>query len=493
MTDDSKPEAGLLKGTLLEWLPKCYAYTFIWLFIATLSVPRFLTFKENRVMIPTTVWVYIDYLVFIGLVALCATALLLVVRAVVRARRNFELVLAILVSLLIGQALVFRVVRHIHEAITGLPSELRPWMFALPLALLVALVPRLRGASIKVGKVGAKLIALLPVLLAIYFAMQPQYPIRVDPLPPASADRGPGAFIVLIPDGLDRDTVFGEPKNLERVPVMRQFSETTTWFPNSRAAAPYTMESVSGVLLQTPGLTREQTVAAYDGERGEWANKPTLHELVGSKGDVRVVSGFHVRYDAMIGERDTVIRTRSFLYPVNRGLVSRMQRQSDYTWAFGVRTFMYGLAIRGIWYGDDHCALVSSEVYEDLEVSIRRYGSNLVGVFHLVEPHEPFLHDRDGRTQDGDYMSNTEYLDRRLGEIFDLLREQGLWDDATIVLTSDHGWPWDPPRDPPLMIKLPGQTEGRIVEEETYTSDIVRWLAEQPEFTSRRPVRLLGE
>lgn len=37
------------------------------------------------------------------------------------------------------------------------------------------------------------------------------------------------------------------------------------------------------------------------------------------------------------------------------------------------------------------------------------------------------------------YESGVRYLDRDLGDLFDLLEEVGLYDDALIVLTSDHG------------------------------------------------------
>ena len=37
------------------------------------------------------------------------------------------------------------------------------------------------------------------------------------------------------------------------------------------------------------------------------------------------------------------------------------------------------------------------------------------------------------------YFGEISYVDRELGRLFDFLRERGLWDDAFIILTSDHG------------------------------------------------------
>ena len=37
------------------------------------------------------------------------------------------------------------------------------------------------------------------------------------------------------------------------------------------------------------------------------------------------------------------------------------------------------------------------------------------------------------------YISNVEYLDEFLGALFSRMKEAGLYDDAIIVITSDHG------------------------------------------------------
>ncbi|MHC4839818.1 MAG: sulfatase-like hydrolase/transferase, partial [Planctomycetota bacterium] len=111
-------------------------------------------------------------------------------------------------------------------------------------------------------------------------------------------------------------------------------------------------------------------------------------------------------------------------------------------------------------------------------------------VFHLPWPHPPFLWDRDGPAEGStSYLENAEWTDLKLSEIFDTLREESLFEESTIIITGDHGYPLGVDKHPPLLIKLPGQKEGRIVSEDIYNNRTVEWLRNQPEFNSRRPKR----
>lgn len=75
------------------------------------------------------------------------------------------------------------------------------------------------------------------------------------------------------------------------------------------------------------------------------------------------------------------------------------------------------------------------------------------------------------------YDAEVRSLDRELGRLFEELRQRGMYDDTLIVLTSDHGeefWEhegfehghtlYEEVLRVPLLIKLPGQTRGSIVE-----------------------------
>jgi hypothetical protein len=78
-----------------------------------------------------------------------------------------------------------------------------------------------------------------------------------------------------------------------------------------------------------------------------------------------------------------------------------------------------------------------------------------------------------GGTPD-DYHLNLRHLDQVLGHIVDTLRAAGRFDNALVIVTSDHSWRYEPslpkPAPPdlvrhvPLLIKTPGQSEARTVD-----------------------------
>ncbi len=85
------------------------------------------------------------------------------------------------------------------------------------------------------------------------------------------------------------------------------------------------------------------------------------------------------------------------------------------------------------------------------------------------------------------HLYQTGFLDQMLGALIGRLEGAGMWEDAMVIVVSDHGasftagehrrWPYENNRNDlyrvPLFIKYPGQTEGGIVDEPAYGIDIV--------------------
>jgi hypothetical protein len=90
------------------------------------------------------------------------------------------------------------------------------------------------------------------------------------------------------------------------------------------------------------------------------------------------------------------------------------------------------------------------------------------------------------------HLLQVGYTDLALGRILDQLEETGLYDDALLVVVSDHGVSFRPNGERrrveegnmeeiafvPLFVKAPGQTEGEIVDEHARTIDILPTLAD---------------
>jgi hypothetical protein len=89
------------------------------------------------------------------------------------------------------------------------------------------------------------------------------------------------------------------------------------------------------------------------------------------------------------------------------------------------------------------------------------------------------------------------YLDGLIGELVDRLERSGLYDDALIVVTADHGLAFEPGQsarglgtDPvtdtsapdlawvPLFVKAPGQREGRVDDRNALTIDVLPTIAD---------------
>ncbi|MEP6976727.1 MAG: sulfatase-like hydrolase/transferase [Thermoleophilia bacterium] len=89
------------------------------------------------------------------------------------------------------------------------------------------------------------------------------------------------------------------------------------------------------------------------------------------------------------------------------------------------------------------------------------------------------------------YLLQVAYTDRALGNIVRRLRSTGLYKNALVIVTADHGVSFrleEPRRRPtpgnlddiafvPLFVKLPGQTRGRILDSPVSTIDVVPSIA----------------
>jgi hypothetical protein len=142
---------------------------------------------------------------------------------------------------------------------------------------------------------------------------------------------------------------------------------------------------------------------------------------------------------------------------------------------------------------------VHERTREDICSVIRNQPAATFAVFHYVLPHEPFILNPDGQYRGPDesawirpnvegYTRNLACLDRQIGAFVQVMREAGRFDDALVILTSDHSWRFDPDRKTgkltapvthvPLLVKLPGQHESIVLSSRFETRDIgslIRW------------------
>lgn len=90
------------------------------------------------------------------------------------------------------------------------------------------------------------------------------------------------------------------------------------------------------------------------------------------------------------------------------------------------------------------------------------------------DPHTRFTPEEAEQLRRG-YFAGVSFLDRQLGKIIRALKDEGIYDDTLIIYSSDHGdmicdhnllgkgaYFYDPCTSVPLIVKYPGQREGRV-------------------------------
>jgi len=110
---------------------------------------------------------------------------------------------------------------------------------------------------------------------------------------------------------------------------------------------------------------------------------------------------------------------------------------------------------------------------------------------HYYDPHAPYAAPEPfaSRFPDEPYAAEVAYADHCVGQVLDELKRLELFDDALVIVTSDHGEMLGEHGEPahqffiyesavkvPLIVKLPGQREARRVEDVVGLVDIVPTL-----------------
>jgi hypothetical protein len=150
-------------------------------------------------------------------------------------------------------------------------------------------------------------------------------------------------------------------------------------------------------------------------------------------------------------------------------------------------------------------------VFDQFLDGIRRTDEPVLHLIHTMLPHSPWRYLPDGRsyTDDGErpgmvrglwlddewrvahnyqrHLIQTQMVDRLLGDLVDRLEEQGLYDDALIVVMADHGISFTPETSlrvlrpetfgeigaVPFFVKLPGQKQGAVFDSPLELVDVL--------------------
>lgn len=409
---------------------------------------------------------------------------------------------------------------------TGFRDAAWPWLPGLCTALTCVIVAS--GAMIVLRRESAlprhvRNVCLIfspvvPIVLVQLF-FYPQHSITNEVMPEGHAApdvdiaRGDSAardVYVVIFDEWSYSRTFPDGHIRDDLPNLQRFAHNATVYSDAHSPYPMTMRSLPGILFQTRDeyqnragrLGFERSDAGFD----DMEKRNSLFTAGRSNGYRTFMIGTTHPYRRWFGEELDYCYTCTAIggNPDDRMLGRSMLRHllQGVAGSTGAVPKPAALEWRLDRFWQQVCQLTAStrapknlaSIHQRALSVIRDQPSPVLSVVHYPLPHSPYIFSRDGvdleanknmplvYTPKGDgtyvlpesrfivgrYLGNIRYMDTLLGELVAELKSAGKYDDALIILTSDHNWNSDPAfvgkrndqisTHVPLLVKHPRQT-----------------------------------
>jgi sulfatase-like protein len=347
------------------------------------------------------------------------------------------------------------------------------------------------------------------VMVQTWFA--PGYAFPREPIPTAAADDPPGGtpILLVVFDEWSYERSTTGDDFLAELPSLRAVRAGSFFFTHATSSASSTYTSIPELLYQTadyrsiPGVIvswrdfpevlplHHEIVNPPAGTGG---SRDTLFSMPQRSGYLTCVVGFYLPYRRILGDQVDYVRTYSD-YPRGDGFEDRFLQnvaQSPQYWRLPGISTAWKKAYAEVF--SEHWLRLNQRLLDDFETLESGTGPRTMVFLHLPVPHAPFIYDAEGAytgpfpihsrmsedidadIMDGspdDYHRSLGHLDRVVARLVERLRAHGRYDDALIILTSDHAWRNDPtlPHTPgprvrhvPLLVKAPGQRSPHTVD-----------------------------
>jgi hypothetical protein len=442
-----------------------------------------------------------DVLVFaLGLVIVPPLALLAVVAVAGRAATAVHLALVALLSGLV----TLQAIRDIDA----------------PDALLVAgagLIGAGAGwAYARLGPVRLGATALSPATLAflaffLLFSPASRLVLGAAPEPRLGRAASDTPVVLVVFDELPTISLLNEKGEIDRTryPAFARLADDATWFRNATTVEVWTTWAVPAIL--TGRLPGKRDLPLY------LDHPDNLFTLLGGSHELHVSESVTYlcprelcpeRGDSFRGRLPGIVSDAAVVYPhllLPDGLRARLAPLADAWTGFRRKE------------GRPEAHAGRAEQVRRFASSIERSGRPGLFFLHVLLPHHPWEFLPDGRRYenqfpaqpgvvDGRWVADPDlavqgwqrhllqvaYTDRVLGSILDGLRTEGLYEEALVIVTADHGVSFRPRAERrraeagnlqeiafvPLLVKGPGQAERRVVNAHVRTVDVLPTIAE---------------
>ncbi len=309
-------------------------------------------------------------------------------------------------------------------------------------------------------------------LISFYQLLRyPNWAAPMDDLPASrpTATNGASPVFVFVFDewSYARSTTNGQ--FLPAFTNLNRLCEQSFFFRDAYSPSTRTHQSIPRVLFQNDFASvkvgRDKMLVDNGGKWSPTDTMPSLFLRAREKNYQSCVLGFYLPYRKMLGDQVDLCRgypgepkagslaknvinrflknIKFWMDPVSRKTARTLNRMNVPNSKAAYSRFWFNL----------------SHSMRDDALSVIDHAPNNSFLFaHMIVPHSPFVFNADGSyrgTYKGarmsgniqDYQRSLQYLDKLIGELMDRLKGAGKFDDALIILTSDHSWRMDYTRD----------------------------------------------
>lgn len=273
-----------------------------------------------------------------------------------------------------------------------------------------------------------------------------------------------------------------------------QFASKAVTFTDARTPGPRTDESIPRFIYQRDdswSISGSELTWMVDGKQTPSSSVSSLFSDAKSHGYKTSLVGFYLPYQRMLGDQVDLVRAyNAYVKPDQllrrsyEGLLSNVSFQLDPVSRKAATILNDSIPGNRIEYSH-YWERINRSIQLHASTMIRDALKNQFTFIHLPLPHCPwifnsegvflgpykgkrFSHDRKG------YENHLAYLDSVLGKLLSAIQAAGDFDDAMIVVASDHSWRLDytfdekldesgDVRHVPMFIKFPKQESPLVV------------------------------
>ncbi len=353
------------------------------------------------------------------------------------------------------------------------------------------------------------------LLVAIQLAGQPTYPSPLDAWNPENhnvqattqSESTTTPVYLFVFDEWSYARTFEDGQLNSNFSQIARLADSATVFHNAHSPATCTIESMPRLLFQV-----DESLYMNNGQIGfgvmdktdandtndnfiQAKDRDNLFAAAKRNGYSTSIIGFMLPYKMWFGKNVDFCRSYSRYQhpysPTERMALHLFNAAQHWTdpWLPAVRIRLED------WEDATRVAQIRRDEIQDTIRVIKESPPNTFALFHHILPHAPFLTDNDAESQSltnamiedelEGYRKNLAFLDATIGRFVDAMVTANRFDDALIIITSDHGWRYDPVASNssgdelthiPLIVKFPHQQKSETVTDRFETMNVGRWI-----------------